>query len=163
VVRIFLTALLGRARLDPARLVKIEQIATRRPLSPSRAEALRIRAVVLGMDRKTKEGDCKKADETDQSDPPGGNVGSEQGDQTRKRNRLRKRHTGTPPDRVGSLRQSLCMSYGGFQAVEIKINPNALHQTVRLTFHVYIGLSPANFPWPVIFFFSGSERFVRAL
>jgi hypothetical protein len=62
VVRIFLTALLGRPKLDPARLVKIEQVATRRPLSPSRAEALRIRAVVLGIDRKTKEGDGEKAD-----------------------------------------------------------------------------------------------------
>jgi hypothetical protein len=56
------------------------------------------------------------------------------------------------------------MFCGGFQAFEIKINPNALRQTVRLTFHVY-RLFAGKFPLPGenIFFFSGSERFVRAL
>jgi hypothetical protein len=46
---------LGRPRLDSARLVEIGQIATRRPLSPSRAGALSICAVMSEVNRKTGE------------------------------------------------------------------------------------------------------------
>jgi len=50
------------------------------------------------------------------------------------------------------------MFYGGFQAVEIKINPKALPQTVRLTFQVYKVLSLPNFPWPAKFFSSAALK-----
>ena len=56
------------------------------------------------MNRKTAESDSEKEGQENQPDPLGGNVASEQADQTRKLNQLRKRHTGTPPDRVGGLR-----------------------------------------------------------
>jgi len=44
------------------------------------------------------------------------------------------------------------MFYGGSQAVEIKIKPNALHQSVHLTFQVYRVLPQAIFPWPAKIF-----------
>jgi hypothetical protein len=94
----------GYPRLDPPQFIEIGQIATRRPLSSSRPGALRIRAIVFDMDWKTKESDGEKENQTNQPDPPGGNVAREQSDQTRKQNRLRKWYTGTSPDRVGGLR-----------------------------------------------------------
>jgi hypothetical protein len=55
--------------------------------------------IYFGIDYATQQKWCRG-----QADPLSGNIASEQAERTRKQNRLRERHTGTLPDRVGSLR-----------------------------------------------------------
>jgi hypothetical protein len=56
------------------------QISTRQRLSPSRTAALRVCAIVFEMNWKTGKGYGEKNNQTNQPDPPDGNIASEQAD-----------------------------------------------------------------------------------
>ncbi|MBO0862683.1 MAG: hypothetical protein J2P21_30125, partial [Chloracidobacterium sp.] len=73
------------------------RILTRRPLSSSLTGDLRIRAIVLDFGCRTVEDDGEKGekdDKTNQPNPLGRNIASEQVDQTSKRNQHREKHAG---------------------------------------------------------------------